>query len=44
MPQPYGHSLQLQVADEEDNSLPLDGEEPPRSPYGVLTDAGETLI
>lgn len=37
--QSYGHSLQLQVVDVEDHSLPLDSEEPPRSPYGVLTDA-----
>lgn len=35
--QPYGHSLH-QVVDVEDG-LPLDNEEPPRSPYGVLTDA-----
>ncbi|MCO5560323.1 hypothetical protein L7F22_013935 [Adiantum nelumboides] len=34
---PYGHSSH-QVVEVEDG-LPLDSDEPPRSPYGVLTDA-----
>lgn len=34
--QPYGHSLHQVV---EEDGLPLDSEEPPRSLYGVLTDA-----
>eukprot|EP00249_Psilotum_nudum_P009341 c21866_g1_i1 orf=963-2363(+) len=37
VPQSYGHSLQLQgVGVVGDHSLPLEGDEPPRSPYGVL--------
>eukprot|EP00250_Pteridium_aquilinum_P014541 c22050_g1_i2 orf=245-1531(-) len=35
--QPYGHPLHQAV--EVEDGLPLDSEEPQRSPYGVLTDA-----
>lgn len=39
MPQSYGNSIALQSVSgpETDHSMPLEGDEPPRSPYGVLT-------
>ncbi|BBM98855.1 hypothetical protein MPTK1_1g16740 [Marchantia polymorpha subsp. ruderalis] len=39
VPQSYGNSIALQSVSgpETDHSMPLEGDEPPRSPYGVLT-------